>query len=80
MGVERGIAFKVRDVASSAGVSTAAVSRVLNDIGNVSADTKQRVLVAVAQLQYKPNIHAAELGRANAGIPRRRDIRTVPSN
>jgi LacI family transcriptional regulator len=76
METERGIAFNVRDVASSAGVSTATVSRVLNDVGNVSPDTKERVLVAIAQLHYSPNIHASELGRASAGVPRRRDIRS----
>lgn len=65
----------VKDVAKFAGVSTATVSRVLNDLGNVSGDTKERVLVAIARLQYQPNLHAAELGRAHAGVPRRRGHR-----
>lgn len=61
-----------KDVAELAGVSTATVSRVLNDAGNVSAQTQRKVLGAISRLQYKPNFHASELGRGNAGIPKRR--------
>ena len=63
----------VKDVATVAGVSTATVSRVTNDLGNVSEVTRRRVLAAISRLGYRPNLFASELGRANAGIPRRRD-------
>lgn len=62
----------VKDVAKLARVSTATVSRVVNGSCSVSRVTKERVLSAVSWLQYCPNGHAAALGRANGGIPRRR--------
>jgi DNA-binding LacI/PurR family transcriptional regulator len=64
----------VRDVARLAGVSTATVSRVVNNTTNVSEHAKRRVLVAIEKLQYRPNLYATELGRANSGVPKRRKI------
>jgi hypothetical protein len=61
-----------RDIARLAGVSTATVSRVVNGSGTVSRKTKTNVLAAVSRLQYCPSSHAAELGRQNGGIPRKR--------
>lgn len=63
-----------RDVARLAGVSIATVSRVANGGGNVSCKTRSRVLTAISRLQFCPNAHAAALGRANGGIPRKRRI------
>jgi LacI family transcriptional regulator len=45
----------IYDVARAAGVSIASVSRVLNDQGNPRADTKDRVLRAVAELGFVPD-------------------------
>jgi hypothetical protein len=67
----------VMDIANLAGVSTATVSRVLNGSGTVSREAKGKVLSAITGLQYCPNNHAAELGRGNRGIPRRRRIYTA---
>ncbi|WP_317891673.1 LacI family DNA-binding transcriptional regulator [Acidicapsa acidisoli] len=53
----------IRDVAGLAGVSTATVSRVVNDAGYVSCTTRSKVLTAISRLQYCPNTYAAELGR-----------------
>ncbi len=53
----------IKDVAELAAVSTATVSRVVNGTGNVSGETRTRVLTAISSLQYYPNAHAAELGR-----------------
>ena len=64
----------VKDVARLAGVSPATVSRVVNGLVNVSSKTRTRVLTAVSKLQYCPNAHAAELGRANGGISRKRGV------
>jgi LacI family transcriptional regulator len=50
----------IRDVAVSAGVSVATVSRVLSGNGYVAKDTRLRVQGVIADLRYKPN----ELGRA----------------
>lgn len=62
----------VKDVARLAGVSHATVSRVVNGATNVSRTTKAKVLSAISRLQYCPNAHAAELGRANGGLARKR--------
>ena len=62
----------VIDIARLAGVSTATVSRVVNGSGTVSHEAKRKVWSAISGLQYRPNNHAAELGRGNRGIPRNR--------
>jgi len=40
------------DIAAHAGVSTATVSRVFNGVGQVSAETRRRVLTAIDELGY----------------------------
>jgi LacI family transcriptional regulator len=45
----------IYDVARAAGVSIASVSRVLNDQGNPRAETRERVLQAVAELGFVPD-------------------------
>jgi DNA-binding LacI/PurR family transcriptional regulator len=49
------------DVARKAGVSTATVSRVLNEVGPVRPGTRARVLKAIKDLNYQPNLHARSL-------------------
>lgn len=49
------------DVAKRARVSTATVSRVLNNVGLVRNATRERVLRAVADLKYIPNLNARTL-------------------
>jgi DNA-binding LacI/PurR family transcriptional regulator len=51
----------MRDVARLAGVSHQTVSRVLNDLPNVSAATRDRVLDAVRVLNYRRNLAARTL-------------------
>jgi DNA-binding LacI/PurR family transcriptional regulator len=51
----------MRDVARLAGVSHQTVSRVLNDLPNVSAPTRERVLDAVRVLNYRRNLAARTL-------------------
>jgi hypothetical protein len=51
------------------GGAMAAASRVVNDVANVSSETRDKVLSAVSHLQYSPNVHAAKLARTNGGIP-----------
>ncbi len=48
-------------VARRARVSTATVSRVLNNTGTVKATTRARVLKAIDELRYSPNLHARSL-------------------
>jgi len=51
----------INDVANSAGVSKKTVSRVLNQEANVHLDTRQRVLDAMEQLNYRPSKQARGL-------------------
>ncbi len=55
------MAATIRDVAQLAGVSTATVSRVINDDPRISAETRQRVLAIVDRLHYKVNTIARSL-------------------
>lgn len=51
----------IRDVAKRARVAPITVSRVINNSGYVSEETRQRVEAAVAELQYVPNSLALSL-------------------
>jgi len=46
--------FTIRDIAETAGVSPATVSLVLNGKGEISGETRARVLEAVSRLNYVP--------------------------
>lgn len=62
-----GKAPTLQDVARSAGVSTATVSRVINDSTHVSHDVRARVNKALDKLNYRPNRAARRL-RVKDGI------------
>lgn len=51
----------IQDVATTAGVSTATVSRVINNAALVAPETAKRVLKAITELGYKPNLFAQGL-------------------
>ncbi|MFJ4254573.1 LacI family DNA-binding transcriptional regulator [Microbacterium sp. NPDC090003] len=51
----------IRQVAEIAGVSHMTVSRVLNDHPNIKPDTRRRVLEAIEELDYRPNLVARAL-------------------
>ncbi len=53
----------IKDVAKKAGVSTATVSRVLNNAGYFDADTARRVQEAAEALGYRRNVHWERLVR-----------------
>src|SRR5438067_1934970 len=53
-------------VAKRAGVSTATVSRVLNNQNVVKNSTRARVLKAAEELKYHPNLHARSLARGKS--------------
>src|SRR3954447_26159739 len=55
------------DVAKLAGVSHQTVSRVINDSTHVRPETKQRVLAAMRQLDYRPNPAARALVTGRSG-------------
>ncbi len=58
----------IKDVARAAGVSVATVSRTLNNIGVVKDDTRERVLKAVENLNYAPNVHATSLAKGHSNL------------
>jgi len=51
----------IKEVSRLAGVSISTVSRVLNESGPVSEDTREKVMSVVDQLDYKPNAMAQAL-------------------
>lgn len=51
----------IRQVAETAGVSHMTVSRVLNGHANIKESTREKVLAAVEELGYRPNIAARAL-------------------
>lgn len=56
----------IKEVAERANVSTATVSYVLNGTGTVTEATRQRVLAAIAELNYQPNYAARSMrGRSH---------------
>jgi DNA-binding LacI/PurR family transcriptional regulator len=65
----------LQEVARRARVSTATVSRVLNNTASVKTSTRARVLKAVKELKYSPNLHARSLAGA-----RSRSIGVIVSN
>src|SRR5215472_7130418 len=55
--------MNLEQVAKRAGVSTATVSRVLNKSGVVRSVTRTRVIKAISELNYHPNLHARSLAK-----------------
>ena len=54
--------MNIYDVSNKAGVSIATVSRVLNGNAKVSSATRNKVLDAMKELDYTPNVFARGLG------------------
>jgi len=55
----------IKDIAAAAGVSTATVSRVVNNPEQVSPETRKRIEKIIAEKGYEPNIFARGLMRAH---------------
>jgi len=58
----------LRDVAKLAGVSVKTVSNVVNEHPHVTDTTRQRVLAAIGELNYRPNPAARTLRKGRSGI------------
>ena len=58
----------IEDVAKQAGVSLSTVSAVINRVDVVKPDTRQRILAAIKQLNYHPNLYASNLARRRTRI------------
>lgn len=63
--------MNIKDIARMAGVSTATVSRVINNSGPVKVETKERIKEVIEQLNYTPNAMARNLctqDNSNVGV------------
>ena len=60
----------IKDVAKAAGVSTATVSRVLAKNSPIKPETRDRVLKAISDLNYRPNLIARSLRSAATALGR----------
>ena len=60
------MAATIKDVARLAGVSPSTVSRVLNQKGVISEETKQKIASAMEQLKYVPNDIARSFANGSA--------------
>jgi len=58
----------IRDVAKLAGVGVGTVSRVLSGKGSVAQSTTDKVMAAMAQLEYRPSSVARSLSSRSQGI------------
>ncbi|MCA1971395.1 MAG: LacI family DNA-binding transcriptional regulator [Caenispirillum sp.] len=68
-GIHKGAAMTkltIKDVATTAGVSIATVSRVLNDPERVKPETVALVQAAIAGLRYRPNVNGRRLKTATS--------------
>lgn len=62
------MAVSVTDVAALVGVSAKTVSNVVHDRPNVGAATRARVLAAMEELGYRPNLSARSLRTGRTGL------------
>ncbi len=62
------MSITLSDVARHAGVSIKTVSRVVNNESRVAESTRQRVLAAIEELGYVPNVWAQRLARGHSGL------------
>jgi len=53
--------YTIRDIAAITGFSFKTVSRVINDEPNVKPSTKEKIMQAIAETNYKPNVYARSL-------------------
>ncbi|MCA9950323.1 MAG: LacI family DNA-binding transcriptional regulator [Anaerolineales bacterium] len=70
-----------QDVADKAGVSRGIVSYVINNgPRQVAPETRERVLQAIAELGYRPNVHAQQLLRKQWGTVAGKDLGLILPN
>jgi len=60
--------FTIKDIANRADVSTATVSRALNDSGYVGIKTKERIRSIAKELNYVPNAMARNLSKSESSV------------
>ena len=58
----------IKDVAKETGLSIGTVSRVFNNRGYISQETRDKVEAAVKKLNYHPNAMARSLSKSTSNI------------
>ena len=61
--------YTIKDIAKEAKVSTATVSRVINNLGGYSEETKQKVWKIANELGYSQNKSAVSLVSKKTKLP-----------
>ena len=56
----------IRDIAEKVGVTATTVSRVINNRGYISEETRRKVYAAMEELNYKPNELARSLSKSRS--------------
>jgi len=59
---------RLADVAARVGVSAKSVSNVVNETGSVSEEVRARILAAIDELGYRPNLAARQLRQGRSGL------------
>ncbi|SCE09046.1 regulatory protein, lacI family [Streptomyces sp. DpondAA-D4] len=62
------MAARLKDVAALAGVSVRTVSNVVSNTATVAPATRARVVAAVEELGYRPNLAARNLRQGRTGL------------
>ena len=61
-------AVTIKEVAERAGVGIGTVSRVLNNSPQITEETRKKVMAAVKELNYVPNIAGKRLSKKKSGV------------
>ncbi len=62
------MSLTIRDIAQMAGVSPATVSKIINNYGGISENTKKKVLDIIIQTGYQPNFSAKSLATKKSNL------------
>jgi LacI family transcriptional regulator len=58
----------IKDIAELAGVSTATVSYVINNVGRINEETRKRILKIIEEVGYTPNVTARNLAKQKNNV------------
>jgi LacI family transcriptional regulator len=64
----RKTSVSIEDVARESGVSSATVSRVINNVPSVKEENRQRVLAAIKILKFQPSVFAQRLAKGKSNV------------
>lgn len=62
------MSLTIKDIAQMAGVSQATVSKVINNYGGISEQTKKKVMLIIHEMGYEPNFSARSLATKKSSL------------